>query len=58
MDLVKETDNIINKYVNYMRYWYDRNQYSFDMHGNWYGWDNLDLFNGDIEDKYLNLIKG
>lgn len=58
MDLVKETDNIINKYVNYMRYWYDRNQYSFDMHGNWYGWDNLNLFNGDIEDKYLNLIKG
>lgn len=58
MDLMKETDNIINKYVNYMRYWYDRNQYSFDMHEKWFGRENLDLFNGDIENKYRNLIKG
>lgn len=58
MDLLKETDEIINKYVNYMLYWKDRNQYSFDMHEKWFGRENLNLFNGDIEDKYRNLVKG
>ena len=58
MDLIKDLDNITNKYVNYIRYWFDRGQYSFDMHEKWFGRENLNLFNGDIENKYKNLIRG
>lgn len=57
-NLIKILDDNLNKYIGYLYYWIQRDQFLLDPHKEWYGEENFKKFNGDIKEKYLKLISG
>lgn len=55
-NLISSLDNKLNKYIDYLYYWIQRDQFLLDPHKEWYGEENFKKFNGDIKEKYLKLI--